>query len=784
MKLVGNYALEYNVEDGTPNIYIFRRDPQGRKHIDRITDFRPYFYVKQDDKPDNIDRRITDITPGFKSVFGDDLVRLSYTNPKHTYTLREQFKKTYEADVLFPLRYLIDEVDTIESGMLRLLYIDIETSMKYGLANYNDTRTSIFMTTIYDSFTKKYYTYVWHPSYIYNITSTDDKILYKFSNEKSMLQALIGQMVALDSDLIIGWNVYFDMNYLVARCKALGIDYTKLSSLSNKDRCDVFIQEHKDENDVVTDAKCIIKGRTIFDLQYFYRRIVAHQLVSDSLDSVAMTELGEGKTEVITSTDDWWATNLDTFISYNINDVYLTKGINEKVKITDFYDMIYRYVGLVNHNDCRYNSRIVETLLMRKHKRLKLPTKSAFHERTEDERFKGAYVAEPITGLHEKVVCVDTKSLYPNIIRSFNLSPETICETGGGTDIGPLRINFNKKSVLSSIIEDMLEVRARYQREMKKYKPDSKEYDYNFMMATALKFINNSIYGVAALSSFRLYDKRIAETVTYFGREAATYLANCANELGYEVIGQDTDSAFIKIKPDEDLTLAGEKIKNYINSNWERFIKPHNITTHYFSVEFEKACATMLIVAKKRYVSHIVIKDNQVVDILEYRGMEVRRSDSTKKARDIQETVADMLLKKKSSKEAILSYLSTECEYIKSMKYPYKEIAIPTKMGKAQYDSDIYRQRAADWSNQHLGTHFGAGSKFYVLYVKHPQTDVIGFDTDKRLPKDMIVDWEKMLDVNVFMKTKGIFNVLGWENDMDIVRNKALYNQYDLSQWC
>ena len=53
---------------------------------------------------------------------------------------------------------------------------------------------------------------------------------------------------------------------------------------------------------------------------------------------------------------------------------------------------------------------------------------------TKREQFEGAFVKEPITGMHNAVACFDFASLYPSIMRQWNISPESYLGNIGPTD--------------------------------------------------------------------------------------------------------------------------------------------------------------------------------------------------------------------------------------------------------------------------------------------------------------------------------------------------------------
>ena len=53
------------------------------------------------------------------------------------------------------------------------------------------------------------------------------------------------------------------------------------------------------------------------------------------------------------------------------------------------------------------------------------PKKPPRPKKVDDDKFTGAYVQPPQSGKHDWVYDLDITSMYPSVIRSLNISPET-----------------------------------------------------------------------------------------------------------------------------------------------------------------------------------------------------------------------------------------------------------------------------------------------------------------------------------------------------------------------
>jgi DNA polymerase I len=168
------------------------------------------------------------------------------------------------------------------------------------------------------------------------------------------------------------------------------------------------------------------------------------------------------------------------------------------------------------------------------------------------KKYKGAIVVEPTPGVHFNVAVMDFPSLYPSIIKVWNLGYQSMlclhpeCRSNLIPDT-PHWVCTKKRALESLLIGSLRDLRVQW------YKPKSKDKTltpeqrswYNITQG-ALKVILNASYGVFGADSFDLYCPPVAEATAAIGRHSITRILNKAEQLKIQVLYGDTDSLFLK----------------------------------------------------------------------------------------------------------------------------------------------------------------------------------------------------------------------------------------------
>jgi DNA polymerase, archaea type len=168
------------------------------------------------------------------------------------------------------------------------------------------------------------------------------------------------------------------------------------------------------------------------------------------------------------------------------------------------------------------------------------------------KKYKGAIVVEPTPGVHFNVAVMDFPSLYPSIIKVWNLGYQSICcdHSSCKGHIIPDTPHWScveKRALESLLIGSLRDLRVRWYKSRAKDKslpPELRSW-YNITQG-ALKVILNASYGVFGADSFDLYCPPVAEATAAIGRYSITQILKHAESVGIQVLYGDTDSLFLK----------------------------------------------------------------------------------------------------------------------------------------------------------------------------------------------------------------------------------------------
>jgi len=367
-------------------------------------------------------------------------------------------EKTFEADILFKYRFMADkdlsgckwyeaegdfasntqtvftelkfeatnfkEIEEVRVPEFKILSIDIEVANESGMPDPQKNPISMISLAFYPEFRgKRNLVLVAKRANIENIDYAEF-----FSNEKEMLERFLDIVKSFDPDLIVGYNINnFDVPYIVQRFKANGIKpylgRAKKSARSEK------IGEEKYKNSIV--------GRVIVDFYDILKELSKKGMFKTKrlgLGDVAQILIGKTKEDVehseITKLWNGTASDLLRLINYAKTDAELVLEIMLSRDYLSQYIEISRLSGLLLQDvlSGAESARIEQFLLKEFNKNdfviPNKPSKKELKER-EKEEVKGAIVLDPKVGLHEHVVYLDFKSLYPSLIIEYNICPTT-----------------------------------------------------------------------------------------------------------------------------------------------------------------------------------------------------------------------------------------------------------------------------------------------------------------------------------------------------------------------
>lgn len=267
-------------------------------------------------------------------------------------------------------------------------------------------------------------------------------------SEKELLIRFIQKWREINPDIVTGYNVLgFDIPYLVNRIvRVLGKKITnKLSPFSTSvQNC---IKERQTDNGVVYQ----ILGITIFDYLDLYKKFSRTKQESYKLDYIGEVEVGHNKVsfdEYDNSLMKLWEYDYNKFILYNAIDTLIVNKLDDKLKFINLAITI-AHLTKSDLNDATGTVKIWDNLIynLLLQKNIQIPP-NIKHDGEVD--IIGAYVKEPLYGRHGWVLTSDATSLYPMIIRMFNMSPETLVHREVGNSIS------TKDKRIIEILEDNL----------------------------------------------------------------------------------------------------------------------------------------------------------------------------------------------------------------------------------------------------------------------------------------------------------------------------------------
>jgi DNA polymerase, archaea type len=229
------------------------------------------------------------------------------------------------------------------------------------------------------------------------------------------------------------------------------------------------------------------------------------------------------------------------------------------------------------------------------------------------KKYKGGMVIEPVPGVHFSVAVLDFASLYPSIIKTWNLGYETIlcnhfeCKTNRIPDTNHW-VCKQRKAMESELIGSLRDIRIKW------YKPLSKESTLSPDMASwyqvvqnALKVVLNASYGVFGSDRFALYCPPLAESTAAIGRYAISQTISQAQSLGIEVFYGDTDSIFLGFPGQEKLDELIQWSKKALGMELEvdktyRYVALSNRKKNYLGVHPDNRVDIKGLTGKKRHI--------------------------------------------------------------------------------------------------------------------------------------------------------------------------------------
>jgi len=704
-----------NIYNKNRKIYLFKRNNRGELTVEINNSFFPYFYTPC-------------VEGNYKGYKGESLKKVIVSTPKEV--AKNRTDNSYESDIIFTRRYLIDKIDEIEKTDIKYCFLDIEVQSTKK-PNVQRAEYPISCISVYNSLYKNIQTF----------------FLADYEDEPTMLNEFIVYMKKESFDIWFSWYIRFDYHYLSNR-------YNNLTGMTFAEEISPIGQVRYGDKELFYPA-----GISIVDYLTWFKIITQNRERQYTLDHIAERHLGAGKTH--TEVD--FSKLSEEVKERNREDVEIMQHLEEKKKLIPYFDEIRR-LAKVEWEDLIYNSRIIDALLLSEAKRqnVVLPMRQ---KDVEKEEFEGAYREAFKTGAFWNIGKYDLSSAYPNAIIDFCLDPANIENLSNKAQLNEIDNNKllqientyfkqNSNALLPTVVKKLITLKTEIKQKLSTTSTEDKIYKDIKKMYDAIKAVVNSAYGVFGSPYFRLFDPKVASATTYIVRSILHHVKDNCEKDGHKVIYVDTDSVFIQ---------SSDNLTDYLNRLIKEWYKTkYNKENHGIEFEYEGQFEKLLILTKCRYKGHLR-KPNGDLDI-ETKGIESKRKDSNQFIKEFQTELIDKIFNKED-KESIFEWIKLQVEKVKNAKLA--EISFPCKLGR---DPNLYKNtpiflRALRNTE---GFEKNVGDPYYYIFMKGTDESgkglVLAFDekNDKHINRDKI-DWEQMINRNILMKLDSIFEAMNWD---------------------
>jgi len=784
-------------ERSYPVVCIWKRTPIGKIKYEDPDIFPSYFYIPlaNKDEINNIPPHLKPESieyPDVTSLKGEKVIKINYErfSKKQFKEARELFSKTFEDDVKYLWRYLLDN-DVEYSQERRICYFDIETNMSVDVKK---TPEAILSIAVYDSLTKTKGVLILDETIKIDKKLEFDKekksFIMRYNSEVGLLNGFVEYIKKHDPDIMTAYNLIgFDFPYLINRMRRLNINYRQLSDINE---CWAIVNEEDNQNNHI-----MCGGRELLDMFVLLKKLYDEDKPEDwKLDSVGEKIIGMKKVEhEYRNLSELYEKDMDKFIEYNLRDVEIMVAIEEKVGIITQYLMSLQKLIPMPLSQIINNSVALDFYILKTYNDKKIfPSK----RKREREHFSGAITGRfeedekgnitshaPRKKLYHNVGVLDFSGMYPNIFRTFNISPETLTMPGesDSVTIGENAFSQVRIGLLPALVENIINLRDVYKKKLETMSPNDDEYSVIYNLQYGVKRLNNSLYGALGYSGFRLFDVQIAKSITFMGQELIkkvyTFLLH---SMGYETLYSDTDSVFIQLKckmTDKKATEAElAMIEEKINTMIDEYAMGLGANKNYMKMDFEKRFTTLIFLGvKKRYIGMadlwkgIWLKKQKFL----VKGFDLVRRTMSPMVKDIVRTIILMILENKTF-ESIKTFYVSSLKKVRGA--DLSDIAWTVSLGKniSEYTKTLPQHiKGALVAKQYFDIDFQKGDSPKMMYVKGLEyvrlngdaavSDVISFRRNTLIPITIRnkIDRERFIKSYIIDKLKPFIDVEGIE---------------------
>lgn len=702
------YILQasYRIQAGVPVVHLYGRLEDGSTFLVRDHRQSPHFYIRTGEV--DIARQAAGtegplrLTSTDKTTFaGEPVSRVDVAVPPDAPGIRDKLQArgvdTFEADVRFAMRYLIDRgikggcaitgaaksakgltwvfddpevTPAVVEVQPKVLSFDIETDAKaerlLAISVYGENLDEVF------------------------VVDPQQREMPErargFLDEKAVLEAFCECLKSYDPDVLTGWNVVdFDLSVL-ARIAARVRHPWQLGR-------DVGAVRIRAAEGYFGSGSANIPGRLVLDGMDLLRGAFV-RMDEYSLDAVARKVLGEGKAlhgdvrDRVGEILERYNNDLEGFALYARTDARLALQIVEKLNLIDLSFARGALTGMTPDRVAASIASFDFLYLSALHRRnIVAPSVRSGDSRVYAAQ-AGGHVFEPIIGVHDNVWVFDYKSLYPSIMRTFNIDPLGFLDEARAAEVGTAAITVvtgvgfkREDAILPRMLDDLFP-----KREAAKQAGDD-------VASQAIKILMNSFYGVLGTPACRFHNPDIANAITGMGRHFLQWSKAWFENKGYTVLYGDTDSVFVSsgITDPDETKIVGLRLVSEMNQEVADYIRAEWHLESRLELEFEKLYVRLFLPsirhgtsgARKRYAG---VRHGSPTGEIEFVGMEVVRRDWTELAKVVQRELYARLFSNKPVDEYLADLVGRvrrgECDdllvYRKGLRKPVDQYTANT----------------------------------------------------------------------------------------------------------
>lgn len=543
----------HRIENGRPVWTLFGRLEAGPAFLVEDDRLRPYAFVAAEFEPKLRLLRGLRIEPcGLADLRGRRVLRVSTETPAGLARLRERLGAgaVLEGDLRFPYRVLVDlglrgglvvEGEPLPESSETLLRFrnpelapaEVVPSLRVAsldLETTPDASEILSAALVGDGFEE-----------LHLVTQGSVAGAHGHRSERDLVRALLAALRRHDPDVLVGWNVVdFDLRTLAARCEALGV-------AAELGRVPGAI-EFQEDRGFTRQSRAVVAGRMVLDGIGLVRDAV--KLEDYRLETAAQAVLGRGKLldhDAPDAAQEILRLHREdpaALVAYNREDARLVLEILEKegllalaIERSSLSGMQLDRVGasiasfdLLYLPELRRRGYVAPSV-----DREAAPPGAAI------ARVQGGALLEPMPGFHRDVAVFDFRSLYPSLIRSFDLDPlaHALAADAAEGDVitAPNGARFVRGAgILPGLVERFGAARAAARARG------------DVHAAQAIKIMLNAMFGVLGASACRFFDPAVANAITSFGQQTLRWTRDAFAEQGVRVLYGDTDSVFVQVE--------------------------------------------------------------------------------------------------------------------------------------------------------------------------------------------------------------------------------------------